>query len=168
MAVLSRTTRPACPPDPIKLGDQHGGSCVPVVSEVVERDARLVQRPPVHRRLDPHRGGEPEDLLAVPTGVRRDAADLLLEEQLPLVVERRDVGEMDPGQYEDAAPVERTERERHIPPAEANRITASSGSGGPVLGVAGARHAVPSSVTSSSPLVPTCPPPRESSLAAAP
>src|SRR4029450_11861256 len=48
------------------------------------------------------RGREPQELLAVGAGVRGDAPDLLLVEQLPLVGQRRDVGQVDPRHRQDA------------------------------------------------------------------
>ena len=50
---------------------------------------------------------------AVRAGVGRDAADLSLVEQVSLVVQRRDVGQVDAGDGERAAAVERAQRRRH-------------------------------------------------------
>jgi hypothetical protein len=51
-------------------------------------------------------GGEGEELAAVGAGVGGDAAEVLLVEEVPLVVQRRDLGDVDAGQGEGAAGVE--------------------------------------------------------------
>ena len=64
-------------------------------------------------RADPEPGRQPEELLAVGPGVGGDAAQPALLEQLAVVVQRRDVGQPDPGDGERAAAVERPQRDRH-------------------------------------------------------
>src|SRR5262245_32451546 len=57
--------------------------------------------------------GQCEELPAVVTGVGGDAAQFLLIEQLVFIVQRRCVGQMDPGNCEDPATVKCSHRDRH-------------------------------------------------------
>jgi len=61
--------------------------------------------------------GEGEELPAVVTGIGSDAAHFLFVEQLVLIVQRRRVGQVDPGDGKKS-------------PTGANRIALSRGSGG--------------------------------------
>ena len=54
-----------------------------------------------------------EELLAVAPGVGGDAAHLALVEEMVLVAKRGDVGQMDPGDHEDAAAVEGRQGDGH-------------------------------------------------------
>ena len=55
---------------------------------------------------------QPQELLAVLAGVRRDAAQPALLEHLVRVVQRRDLGEPDAGHCQGRAAVERPQRHR--------------------------------------------------------
>jgi MFS family permease len=94
-------------------GQQHRGARDAVRRQVGERPVGGGER--VRRRVhgDAEPGGEGEELLAVPAGVRRHRPDLPFVEQVPLVGQRRHVAEVDAGDRERATAVERGERDGH-------------------------------------------------------
>jgi hypothetical protein len=94
-------------------GDDDGRPGETVVGQVVERLVGLVEGVGGGGDLDRHRGGEVQELLAVPAGVGGHAADGALEVEVLLVVERRDVAQMDAGDGERAAAVERSQGAGH-------------------------------------------------------
>ena len=59
------------------------------------------------------RPGEVEERTRVGAGVGRDRPDLPLLEQMPLIVQRADVGEVDAGDGQRAAAIQRLEGGRH-------------------------------------------------------
>ena len=80
------------------------------LAEVVERFVGLFESIYLDLSLDWDCRGQPQELLAVRPGVGRDRPQLPLLEQMPLVVEHRDVRQVDAGDRQRAAPVERAAR----------------------------------------------------------
>ncbi|KLL96613.1 hypothetical protein NJ76_02820, partial [Rhodococcus sp. IITR03] len=74
--------------------------------------------------------GEREKLPGILTGIGGHRPDLTLVEQVPLIVQLRYVGQVDAGDREDAAAVERFECGRHEVATGAKRMAASRGTGG--------------------------------------
>ena len=122
--------RPAAPQPVTALGDEDGGAVEAARLEVGQGPVGGVERVLMGGDRQPVRGGERQELAGVRPGVGGDAAQLALLEQVPLVGQRRDVGQVDPGDGEGAAAVERGQRGRTRSPTGAKRIAASSGSGG--------------------------------------
>ncbi|COW09894.1 Uncharacterised protein [Mycobacterium tuberculosis] len=58
-------------------------------------------------------GGEVEERARIGAGVRRDRPDLTLLEQVLLVVQVRNICQVDPGDRQDAATVQRFQRGQH-------------------------------------------------------
>ena len=80
------------------------------------RPARCPQRPSSTRTVvacTPSLGAMREELLAVGAGVGRDAAQPAFVEEIPLVVQRRDVGDPDAGRGDRPTTIERAKRDRH-------------------------------------------------------
>ena len=81
--------------------------------EVRQRLIGRVKRIAVRGHPQVMLGREREKLTRVLPGVGRDAPELAFLEQVLLIVKRRDIGQVDPGDGQRAAPVERLERGRH-------------------------------------------------------
>src|ERR1700722_12328811 len=96
--------------------DENGRPVEGAGLEVLQRLRRLRHRVNVRGGPDVVAVCELQELPAVGPGVGRDAAQFLLVEQLALVVQRRGVGQVDPGHGEHPAPVERPQRHRHQVP----------------------------------------------------
>src|ERR1700741_1353123 len=64
-------------------------------------------------RTDWYLTGDLKKFLAVIARVGGDAAQLLLVKEMPLVIERGDRREVDAGNREDSAAIERSQRRRH-------------------------------------------------------
>ena len=84
-----------------------------VVGQIDERDIGLVERVRRRANRDAEPGGQLEEVVAVGPRVRRDTAELPLLEQVAVVVERRDLREVDAGEGQGAAPVEGAQGRRH-------------------------------------------------------
>src|SRR5262245_11999982 len=92
------------------LRDEDCRACNAIGGKVGECGIGLVE--PVGNAADtqPVFAGETKELSAVVSGVGGDAANLSLVEQVSLVVQGRDVAEVDARDRQSAAPVERGER----------------------------------------------------------
>ena len=111
---------PVCPRAGCRLGDrrwaaiawrsvhtQHGSPRDPVVRKVRERIIGPFERVGTDGRTHAEPWCERQQLLTVTARVGGHAAQLALGEEVRLVVERRDLREVDAGDGEDAAAVER-------------------------------------------------------------
>jgi hypothetical protein len=97
-----------------RLGDRQDSSARDAVGcEVGQGLLRGLEGVPGHGDLEPQPLREPQELLRVPARVRGHAAQRPLLEQLVLVIEGRNVGQVDAGDRQCSAPVEITQRGRH-------------------------------------------------------
>src|SRR6185369_5704159 len=92
---------------------KDGGAFDLVVFQAAERLVRVLERELLDRRPNGNLRGEVEQRTAVGARVRGDAADLALLKKMARVVERGDRAQMNAGDREDAAAIERCERRRH-------------------------------------------------------
>src|SRR5438105_2299147 len=97
----------------ISGGPEHGGAVDAVGAEVGQGAVGGVQR--VWGGGDPQWvfGGEAEELPRVGAGVGGDAAQLAFLEEVVLVHQRREVGQVDAGDGQCAAPVQGGQGGRH-------------------------------------------------------
>jgi hypothetical protein len=100
------------------------------VRQVPQRLVGLVEAIPRRGHLHADAGRSSQDLPSVVAGVGRHAAQHTLLEQVLLVVERWDVGQVDARHRQRAARVERGERRAHESPHGREQIAASSSSRG--------------------------------------
>ena len=85
----------------------------PPLDEIGQRAVRGVERIRRRAQLDSVFPGEGEELARVVAGVGGDRTQRALLEQVPLIVQRRDVGEVDARERQRAAPVQRRQRRQH-------------------------------------------------------
>jgi hypothetical protein len=96
---------------PSKL--QNRGTVHAIGGEIIERlvgGRKVVARDP---HLQPHAVSDGEQLFPVGAGVRGDTDQLLLVEELLLVPQPRDIGQVDPSNGKAPATVESTQRDRN-------------------------------------------------------
>jgi ABC-type transporter Mla MlaB component len=91
-------------------GDEDGGTVYPVGGEVGQCCVGLVERVGGGDHVEGVFCSEAQEVVTVLAGVGCDAADLPFLEQVLLVVQDWDVGEVDAGYGQGAAAVERSER----------------------------------------------------------
>src|SRR5579884_4369006 len=86
-----------------RSSDEHGCALHAVGCQIAQCDVGLVQRVAAGHHVEVVFGGEAQKIAPVLTGIGSDAADLPFAEQMPLVIQHGDVGEVDTGQRQGAA-----------------------------------------------------------------